>query len=193
VAVGVVLSALDLLVYFCTLGPLFTILKLLKPKPTVKAITNASDAPRRRTTAIKEMLKTPFPEAHVYTLHDLMWHCGKIYSDRPCFGTRAFLGDGTADPEKGQRFPPKVFGETSWMTVNLIRASQTPPCPPQNTQHPPRPSIGRICSDSSSTLQYGSAHMSANSANPTHQPQEIHAHPPGCAFPRLSPWDVLPT
>jgi hypothetical protein len=35
--------------------------------------------------------------------------------------------------------------------------------------------------------------MSVNSANPTHQPQEVHAHPPGCALPRLSPWDVQPT
>lgn len=129
-AVGMILSALDLLVYFCTFGPLFTILKLLKPKPTVKAITNASDAPRRRTTSVKQLLKTPFPEANVYTLHDLMWHCGKIYRDRPAFGTRAFLGDGTADPEKGQRFPPKVFGETAWITVTL-NSARTHPNPPE--------------------------------------------------------------
>ena len=120
VAVGVILSALDFLVYCCTLGPIFTFLRALKRTPTVKAIGNASDAPRRRATSEKAMLTTPFPEANVATLHDLMWHVGKLFKDRPLFGTRTYLGEGTPDPEKGQRFPPKVFGETVWQTVRAL-------------------------------------------------------------------------
>uniref|UniRef100_A0A7S1EAA8 AMP-dependent synthetase/ligase domain-containing protein n=1 Tax=Hemiselmis andersenii TaxID=464988 RepID=A0A7S1EAA8_HEMAN len=113
-AVGVILSAIDLFVYFATMGPLFSILKLLKSTPKVKAIGDASDAPRRRATSESAMLKTPFPEANVATLHDLMWHCGKIYASCPLFGTRTYLGEQAPDASKGQRFPPKVFGKTVW-------------------------------------------------------------------------------
>jgi long-chain acyl-CoA synthetase len=117
---GVILSTIDLLVYFGTLGPLFTVLKFIKSlsAPTVKAIGDASDAPRRRTTNEHGLLKTPFPEANVATLHDMMWHCGKIYANCRLFGTRTFLGEQAADPAKGQRFPPKVFGETKWLTYS---------------------------------------------------------------------------
>ena len=44
-----------------------------------------------------------------------MLHSGKVWADRPCLGTREYLREGTADPAKGQRFPPKVFGDTTWL------------------------------------------------------------------------------
>lgn len=192
-AVGYILSALDLLVYLCTLGPVFTILKLLKGKPVVKALTNASDAPRRRATSEKTLLTTPFPEANVGTLHDLMWHCGKIYANRPCFGTRTYLGEGTPDPEKGQRFPPRVFGETTWITV-------TPPF------SLPPPSVSKAdldegwCDCSSQHLRAPPTILSASP--PEGAPEEPRVPTP-CAItplpPRparaapspLTPWNVL--
>eukprot|EP00285_Hemiselmis_virescens_P018878 CAMPEP_0173379554 /NCGR_PEP_ID=MMETSP1356-20130122/2452_1 /TAXON_ID=77927 ORGANISM="Hemiselmis virescens, Strain PCC157" /NCGR_SAMPLE_ID=MMETSP1356 /ASSEMBLY_ACC=CAM_ASM_000847 /LENGTH=754 /DNA_ID=CAMNT_0014332911 /DNA_START=52 /DNA_END=2316 /DNA_ORIENTATION=+ len=115
-AVGIILSAIDLMVYFATFGPLFTVLKMFRSVPAVKAITDASDAPRRRATSVQALSKTPYPEANVATLHDLMWHVGVIFKDCRLFGTRTYLGEQPADPAKGQRFPPKVFGKTNWQS-----------------------------------------------------------------------------
>ena len=38
------------------------------------------------------------------------------FASRPCIGTRTYIKEGTPDAAKGQRFPPRVFGETVWLT-----------------------------------------------------------------------------
>jgi hypothetical protein len=114
---GAILSCVDLFLYFVSLGPVFTFFKLLKSSPKVKAIGPGTDAPRRRVTSKNDLLKSPYPEANVATLHDLMCHAANLFKDRPLFGTRTYLGEVPANPEKGQRFPPKHFGDTVWVTV----------------------------------------------------------------------------
>ena len=113
------LSTFDFAAWILTLGPFKTIYKLLFTKrPTISLIGNAPDAPRRQTTYSSELIAKPYPE--VATLYDVFKVSGSKYADRPCFGTRQYLGEGKPDPAKGQRFPPKMFGETNWQTYKQV-------------------------------------------------------------------------
>jgi hypothetical protein len=111
---GYVLSTLDLAAWLLTFGPIKLLMKFLKSKPRILPTSEALDAPRRRVTGSKELLAVPFPE--VQTLYDIMKRSSSVFSDRPCLGSRQYLKEGTPDPAKGQRFPPKVFGDTTWLT-----------------------------------------------------------------------------
>ena len=81
----------------------------------VKAISDAPDAARRRAD-FDALTTTPYPKDNLISVFDLAQRSVRIYKDRPCLGTRAFLGTQKADPKKGQRFDPEVFGETQWVT-----------------------------------------------------------------------------
>jgi hypothetical protein len=117
--VGYSLSALDFAVWVITLGPFKTMYKLFFTKrPTVKLLGNTPDAPWRQVTYSKELIDKPYPD--IVTLYDVMRTSSAKYAEKPCFGTRAYLGEGKPDPAKGQRFPPKVFGETSWMSYKEV-------------------------------------------------------------------------
>lgn len=117
---GYFLSTLDFTLWLLTLGPIKSVLKLLKSKPKVISVGNGPDAPRRRVLDGGKLLESPSPE--IKTLHDIMKHSAVTYADRACMGTRQYLGEGTADPSKGQRFPPKLFGETTWITYKEAAA-----------------------------------------------------------------------
>eukprot|EP00286_Rhodomonas_abbreviata_P024796 CAMPEP_0181301956 /NCGR_PEP_ID=MMETSP1101-20121128/7706_1 /TAXON_ID=46948 /ORGANISM="Rhodomonas abbreviata, Strain Caron Lab Isolate" /LENGTH=751 /DNA_ID=CAMNT_0023407307 /DNA_START=32 /DNA_END=2287 /DNA_ORIENTATION=+ len=114
--VGLVLSSMDLALWCITFGPLKYILSFLNPRAKVLAVTDAPDAPRRRIESVQEMHASPFPEDRVDTLFNMMQRSVSMFANRPCFGTRQLLGEKPKDPKKGQRFNPKWFGDTNWMT-----------------------------------------------------------------------------
>lgn len=117
VILGFVLSAIDFILWFITFGPLKTILAALFGKTCkVVAITDAPDAPRRRNYAVKALPMSPFPDDGVDTLYTMMMRSATKFADRPCMGTRQLLGEKPKDPSKGQRFNPKWFGPTDWIT-----------------------------------------------------------------------------
>ena len=118
--VGCFLSTVDFALWLLTLGPVKLLLKLFKSHPKILPVDDKPDAPRRRVTGSKELMGKPVPE--VSTLYEIMVRSGKVFADRPCLGTRIYLKEGKADPSKGQRFPPKVFGETVWLTYKEAAA-----------------------------------------------------------------------
>lgn len=61
---------------------------------------------------------TPYPKENLISVFDLVQRSVRVYAERPCLGTRAFLGTQKADPAKGQRFDPEVFGPTDWITYS---------------------------------------------------------------------------
>jgi hypothetical protein len=111
---GYVLSTFDFALWLLTFGPVKLLLKLFKSQPKILPVDDKPDAPRRRVTGKKELQGKPVPE--ISTLYEIMVRSGRVFADRPCVGTRIYLKEGTADASKGQRFPPKVFGETMWLT-----------------------------------------------------------------------------
>ena len=82
----------------------------------VKAISNEKGAPRRLENSLSGLTTTPYPKDNLISVFDLVQRSVRVYKDRPALGTRAFLGTQKADPKKGQRFDPEVFGETNWVS-----------------------------------------------------------------------------
>jgi hypothetical protein len=112
--VGYILSSVDFALWLLTFGPVKLLLNFLKKHPKILPVNDKPDAPRRRVTGSAELMGQPVPE--IATLYDIMKRSAKEFADRPCVGTREYLKEGTADPLKGQRFPPRVFGSTTWLT-----------------------------------------------------------------------------
>lgn len=82
----------------------------------MKAISNEKGAPRRLENSLGGLTTTPYPKDNLISVFDLVQRSVRVYKDRPALGTRAFLGTQKADPKKGQRFDPEVFGETNWVS-----------------------------------------------------------------------------
>ena len=120
IVLGYFLSSLDFTLWILTLGPIRSLIQLFKSKPKVVAMGNDPDAPRRRVIGTESLLETPHPD--IKTIYDIMKRSAVTFANRPCFGTRNYLREGTADPSKGQRFPPKVFGDTTWITYKEAAA-----------------------------------------------------------------------
>ena len=115
--IGSILCFLDLVAYVFTLGPLWTLINSFKTSPKIVNVSSKDDAARRRDYTLKGLVESPCPNDNVTTLTDLLLYATKKFADRPCFGTRDYLGElSEPDPAKGQRFKPKHFGQTSWMT-----------------------------------------------------------------------------
>jgi len=115
IVLGVVLRLIDVSLWFVTFGPIKTLMLMLKSSTEVKAVTDAADAPRR-LAEYPALTTTPYPKDNLISIFDLVQRSVKEYSDRPCLGTRSFLGTQKFDPKKGQRFDPELFGDTQWVT-----------------------------------------------------------------------------
>lgn len=82
----------------------------------IKTIGDQPDAARQRAD-YKELTTTPFPKDNLISVFDLAQRSVRMYRDRPCLGTRSYLGTQKADPKKGQRFDPELFApEVQWVT-----------------------------------------------------------------------------
>eukprot|EP00918_Siedleckia_nematoides_P023790 GHVU01051344.1.p1 GENE.GHVU01051344.1~~GHVU01051344.1.p1 ORF type:complete len:732 (+),score=185.52 GHVU01051344.1:2-2197(+) len=89
---------------------------MLKGSPKIKTIGDQPDAARQRAD-YKELTTTPFPKDNLISVFDLAQRSVRMYRDRPCLGTRSYLGTQKADPKKGQRFDPELFApEVQWVT-----------------------------------------------------------------------------
>jgi hypothetical protein len=120
--VGAIFCFFDLVAYVFTLGPIWTLIKSFKTAPKIVNVNAKEDSARRRDYCVSSgLLESPYPNDNVTTLTDVLLYSGKKFADRPCFGTRDYLGElSEADPAKGQRFKPKHFGETTWLTYSQV-------------------------------------------------------------------------
>ena len=115
---GSILCFLDLVAYVFTLGPLWTLINSFRTSPKIVNVNTKDDSAKRRAYCLSGFVESPCtPEDNVTNLTELMLYATKKFADRPCFGTRDYLGElSEPDPAKGQRFKPKHFGETTWLT-----------------------------------------------------------------------------
>ena len=119
--IGSLFCFFDLVAYVCTLGPIWTLIKSFNSYPRIVNVSSKDDAARRRDYTLTGLVESPYPNDNVTTLTDLFLYATKKFADRPCFGTRDYLGElSEPDPAKGQRFKPKHFGQTSWMTYGEV-------------------------------------------------------------------------
>jgi acyl-CoA synthetase (AMP-forming)/AMP-acid ligase II len=115
--IGSILCFLDLVAYLFTLGPIWTLINSFRTAPKIVNVSSKDDAARRRDYTLKGLVESPCPNDNVSTLTDLFLYATTKFASRPCFGTRDYLGElSEPDLAKGQRFKPKHFGQTMWMT-----------------------------------------------------------------------------
>lgn len=70
----------------------------------VRAIGNAADAAKTRG-GFDDLTTTPYPKDNLTSVFDLVQRSIRLYKDRPCLGTRAYLGTQKADPSVPPPFP----------------------------------------------------------------------------------------
>lgn len=120
--IGSIFCFFDMVAYVCTLGPLWTLTNSFRTAPKIVNVNGKEDSARRRDYCVSGLLESPNPNENVTTLTDVLLNSARKFADRPCFGTRDYLGELTeADPAKGQRFKPKHFGATTWLTYSQVQ------------------------------------------------------------------------
>ena len=70
----------------------------------IKCIGNQPDAARQRAD-FDELTTTPFPKDNLISVFDLGQRSVRTFKDRPCLGTRTYLGTQKADPYHPQPAP----------------------------------------------------------------------------------------
>jgi len=119
--VGLVLVLLDFAVYLITLGPLYTIYKLLTSrsvfaKAVAEADINGNNPPSkiwRSVEAIAQGKLTTTFNSECATMYDGLKRSYKKFGDQNAQGILPLL---KWQKDEGERFPAKVFGPTQWRT-----------------------------------------------------------------------------
>ncbi|KAJ9448984.1 Long-chain-fatty-acid--CoA ligase 2 [Diplonema papillatum] len=117
-AAATILQGLDYLAWIATLGPLYQASKKVTAPGTRAKQTGEEDCNNDLPPSPIFRSVTPTDGSHAAeTLYALIILAHTKYADKKALGTRALLG---TEVEKGQRFPTRHFGLTSWMTFEDV-------------------------------------------------------------------------
>lgn len=108
----ILLIAIDLTLTFVTFGWVKPLLNLLKPK-TLRSVPVGSEQ-FHRVSADFPKARLTHPPCGSKTLYEISKSAFLKHADRPCMGTREFLGMKSVKP------PVKHFGEVNWKTYEQV-------------------------------------------------------------------------